>query len=375
LPLRGEAAKPTYKIIRQLAGGPATDNVYLAEHTIFQGPCVQKCVHMHGLEDALASNEPAFLDRLRHPHIVEVREAQWDPKQDGAIVFVMRAYEGESIEVALKTDYRFSIHQAIDLAVHTLDALGFVYEKHNAIHRDVKPGNVLMDKDRKKAYLSDFGSAATLDANAEAAAVLGTDHYRPPEAKPSGKVGRSADLFGLGMTLFEMLNGRLPWEKHDLEKIEERLQAGRRALPDAALSTYAPHVSDRVRRVVNKAIARDPAARYASPEDFIRALKKAKLQSIDWAHVDRKDLLGTWIGTWPAKRPLDKRTTYRATSRILEAGPDRGKLRLEAYYSRAGTTSWRKAVKDTTVAADDRAGVAAFFAAAEAKAAHREPAR
>jgi hypothetical protein len=52
---------------------------------------------MHGLEDALASNEPAFLDRLRHPHIVEVREAQWDPKQDGAIVFVMRAYEGESI--------------------------------------------------------------------------------------------------------------------------------------------------------------------------------------------------------------------------------------------------------------------------------------
>jgi eukaryotic-like serine/threonine-protein kinase len=76
LPLRGEAAKPTYKIIRQLAGGPATDNVYLAEHTVFKGPCVQKCVHMHGLEDALASNEPAFLDRLRHPHIVEVREAQ-----------------------------------------------------------------------------------------------------------------------------------------------------------------------------------------------------------------------------------------------------------------------------------------------------------
>jgi len=287
----------------------------------------------------------------------------------------MRAYEGESIEVALKTDYRFSIHQAIDLAVYTLDALAFVYQKHNAIHRDVKPGNVLLDKDRQNAYLSDFGSAATLDANGEAAAVLGTDHYRPLEAKSSGKVGRPADLFGLSMTLFEMLNGRLPWEKHNLEKVEERLQAGRRALPNATLSTYAPHVPDRVRRVVNKAIARDPAARYASPEDFIRALKKAKLQSIDWAHVDGKGLLGTWIGTWPAKRPVDKRTTYRVTSRILEAGPDRGKLRLKADYSKAGTTSWRRAVKDTTVAADDRAGVAAFFAAVEAKAAQREPAR
>jgi serine/threonine protein kinase len=375
LPLRGEAQKPTYKIIRQIAGGPATDDVYLAYHTVFEGPCVQKCVNMHGLEDALASNEPAFLEQLRHPHIVEVREAQWDPKQDGAIVFVMRAYEGESIEKALKTDYRFSVHQAINLAVHTLDALAFVYQKHGAIHRDVKPGNVLMDKERTNAYLSDFGSATTLDENVEADAVLGTDHYRPLEAKSSGKVDRSADLFGLGMTLFEMFNGRLPWEKHNLAKIEERLLAGRRALPDSTLSTYAPHVPDRLRRVVSKAIARDPSARYASPEEFIRALKKAHLQSIDWTHVDGKGLVGTWVGTWPAKRPLDKRTTYRVTSRVLAAGLDRGKLRFEADYSRVGKTSWREAVKDRTVAADDRAGVAAFFAAVEAKAAQREPAR
>jgi eukaryotic-like serine/threonine-protein kinase len=375
LPLRGEAQKPTYRIVRQLAGGPATDDVYLAHHTIFNSPCVQKCVHMHGLEDTLASNEPAFLDRLRHPHIVEVREAQWDPKQDNAMVFVMRAYEGESIEKALKTDYRFSIHQAIDLAVHTLDALGFVFQQHNAIHRDIKPGNVLMDKGRRNAYLSDFGSAATLDANGEAAAVLGTDHYRPPEAKSSGKVGRSADLFGLGMTLFEMLNGRLPWEKHDLATVEKRLQSGLRALPDKTLKRYAPHVPDRLRRVVNKAIARDPADRYTSPEEFIRALKKAKLQSIDWKHVDGKGLLGTWMGTWPAKRPIERRTAYRVTSRILEGGPDRSKLRLEADYCKAGTTSWREAVKDASVAPDDVAGVAAFLAAAEAKAAQREPAR
>jgi serine/threonine protein kinase len=329
---------------------------------------------MHGLEDALA-NEPAFLNRLRHPHIVDVREAQWDPVQGGAIVFVMRYYEGGSIEEALKTDYRFSVHQAIDLAIHTLEALSYVHQEHDAIHRDIKPGNVVMDADRCNAYLSDFGSAAKLDANGEADAVLGTDHYRPPEAKSTGRVGRSADLFGLGMTLFEMLNGRLRWEKHDLAKVEARLVAGRRALPDAILSTYAPHVSDRLRKVVNKAIARDPAARHASPGDFIRALKKAKLQSIDWQHTDGQGLVGMWVGTWPAKRPLHKRTTYRVTSRVLEAGPDRAKLRLEADYQKPGATSWREAIKDVTVADDDRAGVAAFFAAVEARAAQREPAR
>ena len=62
---------------------------------------------------------------------------------------------------------------------------------------------------RANAFLSDFGSAAKVDAQGEAAAVLGTDVYRPPEAKATGRVSRSADLYGTGMTLFEMLNGRL----------------------------------------------------------------------------------------------------------------------------------------------------------------------
>jgi eukaryotic-like serine/threonine-protein kinase len=349
--------------------------VYLAWHTVFQGPCVQKRVHVHGLEDALASNEPSFLDKLRHPHIVEVREAQWDPDQPGAITFVMRYYEGGSIEQALRTDYRFSVHQAIDLAVHALDALAFVYRRYGAAHRDVKPGNLLMDKERLIGYLSDFGSAATLDEHGQAAAVLGTDHYRPPEAKSSGKVGRSADLFGVGMTLFEMLSGRLPWETHDLAKVEERLRSGRRALPDSVLSQYAPHIPDRLRRIVNKAIARDSTRRFGSAEEFIRALKKAKLESIDWEHSNGDGLLGTWIGTWPAKRPLEKRTTYRVTSRVLASGRDQGKLRLEADYCRAGKSAWREAVKDTTVATDDRVGVAAFFTKVEDKAAQREPAR
>jgi serine/threonine protein kinase len=375
VPLRGEAHRKTYELRDRIAGGPTTDDVYLAWHTVFQGPCVQKRVRVHGLEDALASNEPAFLDKLDHKHIVEVREAQWDPDQPGAITFVMRYYGGGSIQQALRTDYRFSVHQAIDLTVHVLDALAYVDRRFNAVHRDVKPGNVLMDEDRATGYLSDFGSAATLDAKGEALAVQGTDHYRPPEAKSSGRVGRAADLYGVGMTLFEMLNGRLRWETHDFAKVEERLQSGRRALPDSMLSQYAPHIPDRLRRIVNKAIARDPAKRFGTAEEFIRALKKAKLESIDWEHVEGDGLVGTWIGTWPAKRPVDRRTTYRVTSHLLAAGPNRGKLRLEADYCRTGTSAWREAVKETTVAAGDRTGIATFFTKVEVKAAQREPAR
>ena len=82
MPLRGEARRKTYRIDERIGGGPATDDIYRAWHNVFQGPCVQKRVHVHGLEDALASNEPAFLDKLRHPHIVEVREAIRSPFLD-----------------------------------------------------------------------------------------------------------------------------------------------------------------------------------------------------------------------------------------------------------------------------------------------------
>lgn len=69
---------------------------------MFNEEFVQKVVSVHGLEDALASNEPAFLNRLQHPNIVEVREAQWDPAQERAIVFVMPKYAGGSVEIALR---------------------------------------------------------------------------------------------------------------------------------------------------------------------------------------------------------------------------------------------------------------------------------
>jgi serine/threonine protein kinase len=371
MPLRGEASRPTYRIDKPLAGN---SDVLLAWHHIFRGPCVQKRVHMHGFEDALAASEPEFLDRLRHGHIVEVREAQWDPQHEGAIVFVMRLYEGGSISEALKTGYRFSLHQAIDLSAHVLDALTYVYREFRAIHRDIKPANIVMDEQRVNAFLSDFGSAAKVDAQGEAAAVLGTDVYRPAEAKATGHVGRGADLYGTGMTLFEMLNGRLPWEQQNFAKLEQRLQSGRRALPDSLLSVYAPHVPPRLQRVVNKAIARDADRRFRSPEEFIRALTAAKLQSIDWRHESGDGLTGVWVGTWPPKRPLERRATYCVTSRVLEGGPERGKLRLEAHY-RDSAGGWRQAINAATVVADDRAGVGAFFQQVEARAAQREPAR
>jgi hypothetical protein len=101
-PLHGERRdRPTYSLRERLGDGRG-DIVVLAYHHIFGGTCVQKTVRMHGLEDALASSEPAFMDRLDHPWIVPVREAQWDPEGEQAITFVMPLMEGGSVHEALK---------------------------------------------------------------------------------------------------------------------------------------------------------------------------------------------------------------------------------------------------------------------------------
>jgi serine/threonine protein kinase len=370
-PLRGERSdKPTYQIIDRLGDGRG-DDVFLAHHAIFDGKCVQKTVRMHGLEDALASHEPAFLNQLEHPRIVPVREAQWDPQGDCAITFVMPHFAGGSVHDALLEGYRFSIAQAITIATDALDALAYLHRRFDALHRDTKPGNVLLDESRSRGYLSDFGSAATIGEAGTAQAVLGTNIYRPPEARAVGRVAADADVYGIGMMLFEMLNGRIPWETLDLEALEGRLQRGLRAVPDRQLE-FAPHVPERLRRCVRKAIHRDPGQRYASPEGCITALRK--VMCIDWRHDEGDGISGTWTGTWPPHLSHDRRTRYRVTARLLAAGPDRGAVRVESDFRRPAG-SWRQAVPDVTAASADLRRIAAVFSAVEANAAHRSPAR
>jgi eukaryotic-like serine/threonine-protein kinase len=369
--LRGENPnKPTYRIISQLGDGRG-DDVFLAHHDIFDGKCVQKTVRMHGLEDTLASSEPAFLNKLDHPRIVPVREAQWDPTGENAITFVMPHFPGGSVEDGLRDDYRFSIQQALTIAIDALDALGYLHREFRALHRDTKPGNVVLDEQRARGFLHDFGSAALMDTSGTAAAVLGTHIYRPPEARLVGRVGVDADLYGIGLMLFEMLNGRIAWESLDFQAVERRLDRGLRPVPDNRL-VFAPHVVDRLQRCVRKAIQRNPSQRFSSPGAFITALRRVRC--IDWRHSEGDGLVGLWRGTWPPQMATDRRTQYRVISRPLQAGRNRGRLRLESDVRRPGG-GWRQAVTDATVDAEDRSAVAAYFQDVEVDAAHRDPAR
>lgn len=369
--LKGESTRrKTYSIIDKLSSGPG-DDVLLAEHAIFKQTVVQKTVAIAGYEDAIASSEPEFLHRLDHPRITPVWEAQFDPDEDRAITFVMPHFAGGSVDDALKRDYRFSLGDSVQIAIDALDALAYLHREHNAIHRDTKPANLLLDADLRRGYLSDFGSAALLQADSCARAVLGTNVYRPPESRTTGRVSIDSDIYGIGLTLWEMVNGRLKWEELQLEVVEDRLRRGLRSVPDSQLE-FEPHVPDRLRRAVRKMIQRSPGDRFRDAEECIRALRK--VATIDWKHLDGHGPLGRWHGDWPPRLPPHQRSDYQVTSNVLGGGRNRGMLRLEADY-RTAVKSWRQTVADDTIALDDSAAATRFFEAVQASAAHRQPTR
>lgn len=370
MPLRGERLqKPSYAILRSLRGGNVGE-AHLARHEVFGQPVVQKTYSVLGLEDSVGSREPRLLRTIEHDHVAAVYEAQWDPDFDHAITFTMPYYEGGSIADAFDEGYRFSLHQAITLSEHVLDALAHVHTRHRYLHRDVKPGNVFLDRERRNAYLGDFGSAAEMDATGHAPAIEGSPLYIAPEGGPAdGHVGVPAEVYGLGVTLYEMLNGPFPYADISPEEVERRLVQARRALPARSFEEWEPQVPDELRTIVRKALRNEADERHASCADFIRRLQR--LRVIDWIRDDGQGLDGDWSGSWPPHEREGARRCYRVTSRVLRGA----RRRLEAFESIPGSAERRFGVPDATTAVDDRAALDRFFADVSARVRQRVPAR
>ena len=355
--------------------GGAVGDAWLADHEVY-GQVVQKRYSVIGMEDAAAFHEPRVLSRMSHDNVVRVLEAQWDPDLDRAITFVTVYCEGGSIATAFDEGYRFSVGQALRLAVQMLSALAYAHTDPSLrlIHRDVKPGNAFLDGPRTTLFLGDWGSAAEMDKNGTAAGIEGTLLYSAPEGgPPHGRVTVASDIYGVGMTLFEMLNGPLAYAQLDPEQLDRRVTSGLPALPPSRF-TFEPHITSQLRQVVRKAMRPKPGDRYQSASALIAALEG--VTCVDWTHVSGQDLDGVWEGSWPPRSRPEHRRRYVVESRVLQAGPDRGRRRFIAcqQVASSGPLS-RFGVDDVTAEADDRGAVERFFAAVETSAAQRVPAR
>jgi serine/threonine protein kinase len=210
--------------------------------------------------------EARAVAQLSHPHIVGVIDAGED---EGRPYIVFEYVEGETLKDRIRRLGRLPIPEAVAYAIEIARALGAAHARH-IVHRDVKPQNVLLDQEGS-AKVTDFGIARTLDEEGLTAdgRVLGTTDYVSPEQALGQPVTGQSDLYSLGIVLWEMLTGEVPFKGDN--QVAVAMKHVREQLPD--LQTLRPEVSAALAAVVETATAKHQDDRYADDAEFISDLE------------------------------------------------------------------------------------------------------
>src|SRR5256886_1113218 len=204
--------------------------------------------------------------QLSHPYIVNVIDAGED---QGRPYIVFEYVQGETLKERIRRMGRLPVAEAVAYAVEIARALGYAHQRH-IVHRDVKPQNVLIDAEGS-AKVTDFGIARTLDQEGLTAdgRVLGTTDYVSPEQALGHKVTGQSDLYSLGIVLYEMLTGEVPFTGEN--QVAVAMKHVREALPD--VQRLRPEVSSALAAVLDRATAKDLDKRYADDLELISDLE------------------------------------------------------------------------------------------------------
>lgn len=212
--------------------------------------------------------EARAVAQLNHPHVVGVIDAG---EEDGRPFIVFEHVEGETLKQRIRERGPLQIGEAVAYAIEIARALGAAHQRH-IVHRDVKPQNVLIDGEGR-AKVTDFGIARTLDEDGLTAdgRVLGTtDYVAPEQAVGHGVTGRS-DIYSLGIVLYEMLTGEVPYKGEN--QVAVAMAHVREPMPD--VRALRPDVSAGLAAVLDRATAKEPDDRYRDAPELVAALEDA----------------------------------------------------------------------------------------------------
>jgi len=270
----GEVIGGRYEII-ELIGSGGMANVYRAHD-----PHLGRDVAVKVLADRYTA-DPAFVERFRreasaaaqlnHPNIVQVFDRG---ETDGTYFIVMEYLNGPDLKTVIRERGALPPLEAIDNTQQILGALAAAH-RHDVIHRDIKPQNVMLASDGL-LKVTDFGiaRAGAESEMTEAGSVIGTAQYLSPEQAHGGELTSASDCYSAGIVLYEMLTGRVPFDGERpvvvaMKQINE---------PPVPPSIYAPGIPHALERIVLKALAKRPSERYRTAEEFSAALSEVRRQ-------------------------------------------------------------------------------------------------
>jgi eukaryotic-like serine/threonine-protein kinase len=210
---------------------------------------------------------------LNHPHILPLHDSG---EADGFLYYVIPYVEGESLRDRLDRERQLPLDDALQIAREVADALGYAHS-HNILHRDIKPGNILLSAGH--ALVTDFGIARAITATGggqltELGALVGTPAYMSPEQVDGSQyIDGRADIYSLGCVLFEMLVGEPPFRGSSLTAVI----ANRLSSPMPSPRAFRQLVPEAIDAAVRKAMAELPADRFATAGQFAEALDTPRL--------------------------------------------------------------------------------------------------
>jgi serine/threonine-protein kinase len=265
-----------YQVVKKLGEG-GMGEVYLAMHRTVGQRVVLKGLHREYLGDQELNNrltrEAETMVRLAHPNIVGIYNFIHTP--DGAFI-VMEYVEGIPFDDLIQRNGAIPIARSLELFEPVLQALQYAHEQ-GVIHRDLKPANLMLGFDGRVRVL-DFGTAKLVDRPGltRVGMTLGTATYMPPEQLMGRDLTPATDVYAAGVTLFEMLTGRLPFEGDDTAALVRRIH---KAAPTSP-RMFNPAIPKELEDVLLRSLAKDPRARYQSARELGDALRAvaARLQ-------------------------------------------------------------------------------------------------
>jgi serine/threonine-protein kinase len=254
-----------YKIISPLGSG-GFGTVYLAQDTWIDKKVAIKVPHRQGLDFGELLHEPRLLASVSHPNIVAITTAE---KQDNVFFIVMEYVPGETLENIIATRGPLDLHRALDYTCQICNAVDHAH-KQGVIHRDLRPANVLVgENDMLK--VADFGTSRFLEIAAHGTTVIGSPPYMAPE-QFQGKAVFASDLYSLGVTMYQMLTGVLPYDTPAPADLDKLMSGELVSAPRLRNSAIPKGIND----VVMKAMAPDLSVRYQRAADLLEDVLAAR---------------------------------------------------------------------------------------------------